>query len=130
MIGNWYNSGFEWLISEEWRFEYYDAGLPDWVINHKLGNLKNYFVPKKMKFAMVTNWATWPVKNWKLGSFVWNRSAEILFHHAVLLRLQEPFLLKNQPKLEIHNCNINICESTLVASIEKIWYPYFFLFFM
>ncbi len=49
---------------------------------------------------------------------------------SIFLTTLLPFLLKNQHKLKIHNCNVNICESTLViASIEKIWYQYFFLVF-
>ncbi len=119
-----------------WKLEFFilfpsEAGLPAWVINHKMGDLKNDFATKKRNLRLVTNCATWPVKNHKLGSFAWSRSVEILFHHAVVLRLQIPLLMKNRHKLKIQCCDINIYESTLVmASIEKIWYRYFFLVFL
>ncbi len=55
------------------------TGLPDWVINCKMGDLKNDFASKKWNLLLATNWATWPVKNRKLGFFTWSRSA-----HAVV----------------------------------------------
>ncbi len=131
-VGEYVNlhEDWDWSGFEDCPLKYYNAELPDWAINRKMGDLKNDLVTKKQNLQLVTNWMTWPMKNSKLGSFVWSWSVEIRFHHAVTLRLQVPFLLKKLHKLKIHSCDINICESTLVmASIEKIWYRYFFLVF-
>ncbi len=108
-----------------WTF----TGLPDRAINRKWATWKMILrIKNEIWVWSQIGWlGPWKIANWALS----RRSAENLFRHAVVLKLQVPFLQKNQHKLEIHSCDINIHESTLVmASIEKILYPYFFLLFI
>ncbi len=59
----------------------------------------------------------WKIANWALSCKVDLQ----IFRRAVVLRLQLPFLLKNQHKVEIHGCDINICESNLVMASRGGW---------
>ncbi len=76
-----------------------------------------------MKFATDHKLSNLTCKKSQIELFRVSWSAEMLFHHAEVLKLQVSFLLKTWHKLEIHSGDININESTLMmANIEQIRY--------
>ncbi len=84
------------------------TGLPDWAINRKMGDLKNYFVTKKRSLRLVTNWAVWSrtILNiiyslWSpcSGLFLLNKNSS--YYMVPMLFLLKSLFLRNSYQLQI-----------------------------